>query len=370
LLILFSILATALWPFHAPGNEVNWLASENGVRFGRNGTILSRGEFQTKGSPEPSYTLEICLAPASDRHWHSILAFYSKQNHYGFNFGQTGHDLFLVRHTLDQQGLWRIAVYVGDVFRKDKTLFVTIAAGPLGTEVYVDGALARVFPQFRATAHDIGGELVIGTSPVGDAGWPGELRRLSIYERKLAPEEIVRNYTAWSHNGGLDSDNVQAAAALYTFDERSGDTVHNRLKLGPDLHIPGHYMIFDKPLLLPAWKEYSGDRGYWDSMVLNIVGFVPLGFFLFAYLSLSSIFKKPLLITILLGGALSLTVEILQAYLPTRDSGTTDIITNTLGTVIGVMLFNSSWLKALMSKVGLFANERFAAMGAKSGNAR
>jgi hypothetical protein len=139
------------------------------------------------------------------------------------------------------------------------------------------------------------------------------LRGLAIYERELAPEEIVRNYTAWSHNGGLDPDNVRAAAALYTFDERSGDTVHNRLKSGPDLHIPGHYMIFDKPLLLPVWKEYSGDRGYWDSIVLNIVAFVPLGFFLCAYVSLSPAPKKPLLIAIFLRGALSLTVEILQA---------------------------------------------------------
>jgi VanZ like family/Concanavalin A-like lectin/glucanases superfamily len=369
LLVLCAVLVAALWPFHAPVNEVNWLANENGVRFGRNGTILSRGEFQTKRSSEPSYTLEICLTPASGRHWHSIMAFYSKQNHYGFGFGQTGYDLFLVRHTLDQQGQWRIAVYVGDIFRKDKTLFVTIAAGPQGTEVYVDGALARVFPQFRTTAHDIRGELVIGTSPVRDAGWPGELHGLAIYERELTPEEIVRNYTAWSHNGGPNPDNVQSAAALYTFDERSGDTVHNRLKSGPDLHIPTHYMIFDKPLLLPVWKEYSGDWGYWESVVLNIIAFVPLGFFVCSYLSLSPAPKKPLLIAIFLGGALSLTVEILQAYLPTRESGTTDIITNTSGTAIGAMLFNSSWLKELISKFGLFAIERDAAVQLKSDNA-
>jgi VanZ like family/Concanavalin A-like lectin/glucanases superfamily len=349
LLVLFTILVTVLWPFHAPVNEVNWLANENGMRFGRKGTILSRGEFQTKSSSKPSYTLEICLTPASDRHWHSIMAFYSKQNHYGFGFGQTGYDLFLVRQTLDQQGLWRMAVYVGDVFRKDKTLFVTIAAGPLGTDIYLNGALARVFPHFRAAPQDITGELVIGTSPVRGDSWPGELRSLAIYEPELTPEEIARNYTAWSHHGRPDPDNVQRAIALYTFDERSGDTIHNGLKSGPDLYIPTRYMIFDKPLLLPVWKEYSSDWGYWNSVLLNIIAFVPLGFFLCAYLSFSQAHKKPLLIAIFLGGALSLTVEILQAHLPTRESGTTDIITNTSGTAIGAILFNSSWLKDLLS---------------------
>ena len=73
LLVLCAVLVAALWPFHAPVNEVNWLANENGVRFGRNGTILSRGEFQTKSSSEPSYTLEIYLTPASGRDWHGAV---------------------------------------------------------------------------------------------------------------------------------------------------------------------------------------------------------------------------------------------------------------------------------------------------------
>jgi len=61
-----------------------------------------------------------------------------------------------------------------------------------------------------------------------------------------------------------------------------------------------------------------------------------------AYFALVHKTKRAGLVTIILGFAVSLTIEVLQAYPPTRDSGSTGLITNTLGTWMGVMLYNAA----------------------------
>jgi VanZ family protein len=52
----------------------------------------------------------------------------------------------------------------------------------------------------------------------------------------------------------------------------------------------------------------------------------------------------PRMVVVVLGLTVSLLIEILQHFLPTRDSSMTDVITNTVGTMAGVGFYRPAFI--------------------------
>jgi VanZ family protein len=338
--VLVGMLVACLWPFHSPSNEVAWLEQGNGVRLGGHATMVSRGAIMPSDRPAPNaWTLEIWLRPGKTYQSDTILAFYNPARPRGLLLRQWQTD-FLVERRLWSRELndGTPDFGVGRVFREGRTVFLTLASGPQGTSLYIDGNLVRVAPQLRVSGDNLSGQLVMANSPVDNDSWFGELRGLALYSRELNEAEVYRHFATWTQTGRPDETRDEGLAALYLFDEKSGNIIRNQVLSGADLQIPERYLEVHQAFLKRPWDEYRPGWDYWKNVVINIVGFVPLGFFLYGYLSLVLLFRRGTLITILTGGLLSLTVEILQAFLPTRDSGMTDIITNTLGTALGAAL--------------------------------
>src|SRR5208283_4118982 len=112
------------------------------------------------------------------------------------------------------------------------------------------------------------------------------------------------------------------------------------------------YAILDQQFLEPFWEEFRSGAGFWKNALINIGGFIPFGFVFRAYLSSNRESRRVTLLTIGLGFLVSLTIEVLQGFLPTRQSGTADLITNTLGTAIGCGLYRwcPAGLRVLLSR--------------------
>jgi VanZ family protein len=342
LLTLIGILVAGLWPFHAPKNQVQWLTNENGLVFGHHGTVLGRGIFDGIGSDGQSCSVEIWLEPARLWTTGTVIAFYDPATSRQTSLQQIYTDLLLQRDfegRRDQEVTSGFAV--ANVFRKKEAL-VTVTSNGQDTDVYINGRMVTRSQGFGFTLKDLTGQLIVADSPLKSHSWEGKVRGLAIYDRGLTAAQVSQHYEDWRQAGG--SPKVLAdehALALYRFDERTGSVMHNQGSGGVDLYIPERYLVVNQIRFESAQDEYRTQRSYLKNALLNIVAFIPLGFFVYAYLRLGPGVSGAAFITVALGLSVSLTIEVLQAYLPTRYSGVTDLITNTLGTSIGVLSFSA-----------------------------
>jgi VanZ family protein len=352
-LVLVGMLVAGLWPFHSPRNRVTWFAGGNGLYFGRHGVVLSSGKIKATNMPaDAPCSLEIWFVPDLTEGGGTLFAFYAPESPRQFSLNQSITDLELQSDL--RRGRFRnqtTRLYVEEVFRRGKPLFVTVTSKGRQASVYIDGALARTARRFPLSSRDFDGELVIGTLPRTDNSWSGLLRGLAFYDQELSPAQVLHHYDSWVEKGRPDVLEDDRPVALYLFEEHGGHVVHNQVSSRTDLYIPDRYLLLDQIFLQPFWQEFRPSWGYWEDVLINIAGFVPFGFLVCAYFSLARRIKTPALVAILLGFALSLMIESLQAFLPTRDSGTTDLITNTLGTCIGVWLYRLSFWRVLVVRI-------------------
>jgi hypothetical protein len=227
----------------------------------------------------------------------------------------------------------------------------TITASPEGSVAYRNGVRAAGTTRMGLTCADFAGQLVLGDSAVIDNGWRGKIVDLIIYERELTPSEIASKYAGWNDTKIVrDAGGDQQVVAHYTFTEGSGQHVHGQPAGAPDLYIPEIFKVPHKKMLMWPWEESHDKRDFRD-ISTNILGFVPFGFVCMAYLKWNRNARHATIVTILCGAAISLTIEIVQEYIPGRDSGILDIFTNTLGTFLGALLFRWTLMQNLTSKV-------------------
>lgn len=350
-----AILICTLWPFNPfPRNGAHWLRGGTGIEFDRAGVVLSKLplNFERDVASE-SCTVELLLRPASVDAAYTILGFYVPDSPRQFLVRQWTDGLLVSHGFVDKPDKFRSAKFdVDHAFHPGRLLLVTITSGPNGTAVYLDGRESQVFPRFRVSQRDLAGQIVLGTAPADYQPWLGEVHGLAIYSKELTSADAYRHYLDWT-GAGAHAFDADGAVARYTFTEAAGREVRNDVGGGPDLQIPGSFSVPHKVLLRSPVKEFNKNWGYVNDVVLNIAGFLPLGLIVCSYLACTKTRPAAILYSIFVGGTLSFVIEVLQAYIPRRVSGITDIITNTLGAALGALLVQSSVVRRILAKIRL-----------------
>jgi VanZ like family/Concanavalin A-like lectin/glucanases superfamily len=340
--LLCVVLYAGLKPFGIPANEVTWVSNANAIRFGRSGTILSSASFPPTGSSNDERSLEIWMQPALARDSNTFAAFYDPAKPRQLWLRQSERDLEL---RIESSAAWRhettAKTYVDNAFRNRANGFWTITSGSMGTTIYRDGAKVKESRKLLISKDEFSGRLVIGGSPIFNDSWSGVLRGIAIYDHALTAAQIERHYRTWTKETRPKLAADDACVALYLFDERSGPVIHNKIGSGNDLYIPEKYLVLNQTVLDPIWRAFRWSMGFWTDAFVNLGGFIPVGFFFCAYLSAAG-FGQPALAASFAGGAISTFIELVQCYLPTRDSSMSDLILNTAGSVIGAGLYRGT----------------------------
>ncbi len=330
---------------------MTWVRAQDGLQFGDYGTIRSSGTFQMVGPlSEAASSIEMWFEPALTNDSNTMLAFSTLQNPMQFSLHQHLSNL-IIKHEVHSGQHGTEMIRIDNIFRQGNPVFVTVTSGAEGTATYVDGVFARGFPHFRL-ADDFTGQLEIGTSPVVSDAWQGILKGLAVYYRQLTAPAVQRHYKTWTKFGRPEIYPDERVVALYLFNEHAGKTVHNALHPGIDLDIPKRYSLLHQIRFEPFWEEYKPIREHWRDILLNVIAFIPFGFALCASWGPRRPVRWTIFLTTCFGFAVSLAIEFFQSYLPTRNSGTTDLFTNSLGTFVGARAYASITLQDLLAKRG------------------
>lgn len=360
LIVLCGILWAGLYPFTAhPPNEVRWSANPRGLRFGDYGMILASGMRLWPSRKQGPCSVEIWLQPGLIGDSNTFLAFYTPELSIPFSVHQWTSNIALIRQMHDSEGdPTRETMLVRDALSKDQSSVIAITSDGQHTAVYVNGNLVDSSSSFRLRRSDLTSEFELGNSPTANDSWSGVLRGFALYGRALSATEVLDDYRNWTTAGRPRYVPREAPVAVYLFKEGAGNVIHSAISSGPDIYIPKYYGYHGEKFLAPPWEEFSFSKGYLKDVVINVGGFVPFGFFFYAYFLTKRNISHPALLAILFGAAISLMIEVLQGYMPTRDSGMTDVVTNTIGTALGVELYLWETLRSALVAAGILVGHK------------
>jgi hypothetical protein len=348
---LLIILAAGLKPkgFRLV-NKVSWIEGQPGIRFSRFGIAYTHpldDLIESQKSDPDGFSMEIALKPASyrGRRFKFILAIHDGNDSEQLIMGQW-RSWFIVMNGDDyayRKKTKRISVDAANAASPSPTArFITIASGKDGTRIYLDGELVRT-QKGLSLKMPPGGDarLLLGNSVYGRHPWRGDIYGLALYRHTVTSREAADNFKRWVEDRSFSYAAGGNAFALYLFDEKAGTRVLNHAGGNLHLEIPSRMRVLERRILALPWKGFGFNRNFIADIIINLFGFMPFGFILFATLTrLGGAFEKHgVLITVAFCFSASFAIEILQAWIPSRSSSMLDLLLNTLGAWAGAISY-------------------------------
>ncbi len=333
-------------------NEVEWLAEDAGIEFGRHGIAFTDPVFTgARFSAEKGLTIELALEPRPSPApgFRFIAVIHDGDDGSQLLVGQW-RDTIIVMNGDDyshRRRMPRVSVEIDPL--PDRPLLLTIASGAEGTSLFLDGKRRsrRAGMSLVVPGRNGGARLILGNSVSGRAPWSGCIRGVAIYDKSLEGETIRAHHAAWRADGHFESFASDRPLLLVPFTRKEGRRAVDHSASKNDLFFRRETTLVSRtPFALGFGSEASRVSVAWD-VVVNLLGFVPFGLLLAALLGRITTTGRAFTLSVVIGMALSFGIEFLQSWIPTRSSSLVDLVLNTTGTALGaLLLLVFTWLAA------------------------
>ncbi len=213
---------------------------------------------------------------------------------------------------------------------------IAVVSDTWGAKVYLNGVLAASQKGTHFTMPESGDPngftLALGNSVHCKNSWPGKLRGFALCSRALPESEVGRI------NSNRDRSRLEV---LYTFDRPDGAKDLENDASGNERHlsVSSNTLFIRSGFLDEPILHWNSDDGTLKDVSLNLLGFVPLGFCLAWVIRKSRGYRWPGTCAMVLfsGFMLSLFLELIQAWMPSRSSSSRDLMLNSLGAGLGAL---------------------------------
>ncbi len=334
-----------------PINNVKWNDSGVGLRFDRFGIVYAQGFFSSsaEGSQKDSLTIEMAIKPVFNQYsdFRYVLLIHNGDDAKQLVVGQYRTSLVVMNGNDHSNRRKTPKIYVQLDGEAHKDFLVTIVSNQLGTRLFLNGRLVSTNKHLRLKYPNPGEQtkMLVGNSLYGNNPWRGTMLGLALYDFDLSEKVISNHYQKWRDGLNFNAFRAESPRLLYAFDQRGGEKVHNVVSGGEELDlIVPVWMSAPKKKILgwPVFNEMVSKESLTSDVLVNLFGFIPLGFLLLATLGRLEGFNKKytiLILGVLVAFLFSFSIEIAQVWIPSRDSSILDLVLNSFGGLLGGLAY-------------------------------
>jgi VanZ family protein len=340
LVTLFFGLKPKGFRFH---NQVEWFQDKNGIKFQNIGMAYSQNTLAKIGISDAISIVAVLKPYRTGRVLSKVISIVDAEGNELLVLQQWQKGLEVV--LWDKTGNRIGKIGIGDALSSDAAHLVAVTLSKSEMRLFADKSpkVQRNKRILLPPGFFLGGQLILGLSVNGTSAWRGEIEGLTLFKSELPEQAIQACAREWKNTGSLRRLADNPPAAHFLFDDRGGDTIADRSGNGWNLHIPIYPKIFKYQVLDIIANLKNIDRSLLSDIAINFFGFFPLGGCAYLlFLSVSFPGRKSAILAVACAVFVSFSIELVQAFIPTRSSQLIDVFFNGAGAWAAVILVRLS----------------------------